>query len=165
MAEEDREEDNDKSIVEALGQLGWVEEKEEVPPSAETDDNLKEQLNSFMDENKRLIGEIAEKNETIQNLEQTVQELSQKAEDTDSQNQAVQKLYDTIENKNDVIENLTSTLEEQTSKFNATTGEQEEKIKNLTSQLEELQEDQVKNQDLLKKLDDKEVLIKELKDQ
>ena len=78
---QDREEDSDKSIVDALGQLGWVEEKEEEAPSVETEDNLKEQLNFFMEENKKLLGEINERNEKIQNLEENIQELSQKAEE------------------------------------------------------------------------------------
>ena len=165
MTEEDREEENDKSIVDALGQLGWVEEKEEKEKPLETEDNLKDQLNFFMEENKRLIEEISEKIEKIQNLEQNIQELYQKAEDNATQSQAVQKLYETIENRNDDIENLNSTLEEQSSKFNTITNDQVEKIKELTSQIEQFQSEQAKNQDLLNKIDEKEIMIKELKEQ
>ena len=69
MSEKDREEDNDQSIVDALSTLGWVEETEEEKP-LETEDNFEEQLKFFMEENKRLIGEMHEKNEKIQNLEE-----------------------------------------------------------------------------------------------
>ncbi|MFX1391184.1 MAG: hypothetical protein ACFE9Z_14050 [Promethearchaeota archaeon] len=162
---EDNEEDSDKSITEALGQLGWVEEKEEEPESLEVEDNIQEQLTFFMEENKRLLNEIAEKNERIENLEQSIQNLSQKAEEKETQNEEVQKLYDTVESKNEIIDKLNSTLEEDSSKYNQIIEDQVEKIKELSSQIEEFQSKQTKSQDLTNKLEEKEVIIKELKEQ
>ena len=164
MSEKDREEDNDQSIVDALSTLGWVEETEEEKP-LETEDNFEEQLKFFMEENKRLIGEMHEKNEKIQNLEEQVQKFSQKVEDKDVQNQAVQKLYETIENKNDEIENLNSRLSEETTRLNKIIHDQVEKIKNITTQIENIQSDQTENQEVVSKLNEKEVIIKELKEQ
>jgi chromosome segregation ATPase len=165
MSEEDREEDNDKSIVDALGQLGWVEEKEPEEETLKTDDNLEEQIHFFMEENKRLIGEITEKDEKIKNLEDSIQELSEKTEDNTAQSEQVQKLYETIESKSDTIDKLNSTIEEDSLKFNKIIDEQVKKIKDLTSQIENLQAEQTENQSLINKLNEKEVIIKELKEQ
>jgi chromosome segregation ATPase len=162
---EDHEEDSDKSITEALSTLGWVEEQEEEQESLESEDNIKEQLTFFMEENKRLINEIAEKTERIQNLEQSIQNLSEKAEEDDAQSEQVQKLYETIENKNEIIDKLNSTLEEDSTKLNKIIQDQIEKIKDLTSQVENLQSEQKKSQDLNNKLEEKEIIIKELKEQ
>ncbi|MFW9876054.1 MAG: hypothetical protein ACFFG0_23370, partial [Candidatus Thorarchaeota archaeon] len=106
---EEHEEEEDKSIVEALSTLGWVEEKgeEDVP---EVGEDLSEQLNFFKEENKRLIGDIKDKNiiinektEMIRNLESKIQNLSKQSETKLDQEQTIKKLYETIENKNDEI--------------------------------------------------------------
>ncbi|MFW9987519.1 MAG: hypothetical protein ACFFC3_02600, partial [Candidatus Odinarchaeota archaeon] len=52
---EGHEKDNDQSIVDALSTLGWVEEKDEGQDTPQTEDDLKEQIKFFMEENKRLI--------------------------------------------------------------------------------------------------------------
>jgi chromosome segregation ATPase len=162
---EGHEEDNDKSIVDALSTLGWVEEKEEEQESLKTDDDLKEKLNFFMEENKRLMSEINDKNEKLQNLQESINLLTQKAEDKADQTQAIQKLYETIENKNDEIEKLSSTLDEQTTKFNEIINDQTEKIKDLNSQIEQIHSDQTQNLDLVNKLEERDIKIKELKEQ
>ena len=66
---EGQEEDRDKSIIDALSTLGWVEEKDEEVETIDTEDDIKEQLKFFKEEKKRLIGEMHEKSEKIQNLE------------------------------------------------------------------------------------------------
>ena len=109
---EHREDSNDKSIVDALSTLGWVEEEEEEEEPLLTGDILKQQLTFFREENTRLIGEINEKNKKIQNLKVDLDELTKKAENKIVQSQAVQKLYETIESKNDEIENLDSLLDD-----------------------------------------------------
>ncbi len=162
---EDQEEDTDKSIIDALQNLGWVEEKEEEVETIDTEDDIKEQLEFFKEENKRLIGEMHEKSEKIQNLEEQIQKFSQKVEDKEVQNQAVQKLYETIENKNDAIEDLNSRFNEETTKLSKIINDQVEKIKNLTTEIEQVQSDQTENQNLANKLNEKELLIKELREQ
>ncbi|MCK4688281.1 MAG: hypothetical protein KAT66_09125 [Candidatus Lokiarchaeota archaeon] len=148
-------EEEDKSIVEALSTLGWVEEKEEEEESPlGTEDNLMEQLNLFMNENKKLTEDLNEKNKTIKELKTNVQELTQKIEDNATQGQAIQKLYETIEDKNDEIE-----------KLNKIKTDQIEKITDLTSQIETINSEQTQNQDLLEQLQEKENKIKDLKEQ
>ena len=160
MSDEGEEhEEEDKSITEALGQLGWVEEKGEEEEVPKTDEDILEQLNFFRDENKKLIGTINEKFEIIGTLETRVQELSKKLESESTQSEATQKLYEIIESKNDEIESLNSVLEEEADKSQKVIQDQLQKIKDLTTQLDESQPDQT---DLIKNKDDQ---IKELKEQ
>ena len=114
---EHQEDSDDKSIVDALNTLGWVEEEdeEEIIPS---EDNFEEQIAFFREENKRLIGEINQKNEKIHKLELDFQDIIEKNESKTTQNQVVQKLYETIEGKNDEIENLNLLLDQQSKKLN-----------------------------------------------
>ncbi len=161
---EPREESDDKSIVDALSTLGWVEEEEEeeiLPPEG----NLQEQLVFFIEENKRLIGEINEKNEKIQNLDDNMQELTKKAEIKTVQDQAVQKLYETIENKNDEIENLCVLHDDQSKKLNRIIDDQIDKIKALTSEIDNINLNETDNQDLNNKVQEKDTKIKELMEQ
>ncbi|MFX1499519.1 MAG: hypothetical protein ACFFDH_00990 [Promethearchaeota archaeon] len=162
---EGHEEDNDQSIVDALSTLGWVEEKDEEGESLETEDNLKEQIKFFIEENKRLIGEIHEKEDKVQRLEERIKEFSQKAEDEELHTQAVQNLYDAIENKNKEIESLTFRLNDDTGKLNKIINDQIEKIKSLTAEIEQIKSNQTENQELIENLNEKEVMIKELKEQ
>ena len=156
---ERHEEEEDKTIVEALQNMGWVEEKEEEIELVLTDENILEQLNYFRDENKKLIHTINEKLEFIGKLENSVQELSLKVESESSQSEATQKLYEIIESKNDDIEHLNSVLEEETEKSQKIIKDQLQKIKELNTQIDESQPDQT---DLIKNKDDQ---IKELKEQ
>ena len=154
-----KHEDEDESIVSALSNLGWIEEKEEEEEVPKTDEDILEQLNFFRDENKKLIGTINEKFEIIGTLETRVQELSKKLESESTQSEATQKLYEIIESKNDEIESLNSVLEEEADKSQKVIQDQLQKIKDLTTQLDESQPDQT---DLIKNKDDQ---IKELKEQ
>ena len=163
--EQEEREEEDKSIVQALGQLGWVEEseEEEVP---EVGDDLTEQINFFKEENKRLMGEINEKNdtinekiETINNLESHIHKLSQQSEDESDQDQTIQKLYETIESKNDEIEHLNTLHDEESNKSQKIIEDQIQKIKELTVQIEEFQSGQTDE------ISKKDIQIKELEEQ
>ncbi len=156
---ERQEEEEDKSIVDALSTLGWVEEEEEKEETIVSDENLLEQLNLFRAENKKLIGTIDEKLIIIGKLETQVQEMSTKLESESSQGEATQKLYEIIESKNDEIESLNSVLKEEADKSQKIINDQLQKIKELITQVDESQPDQT---DLIKKKDDQ---IKELKEQ
>ncbi len=156
---ERHKEEEDKSIVDALSTLGWVEEKDEEEEVPDSEENLLEQLNFFKNENKKLIHTMNEKLEIIGILETKVQELSTKTEKESSQSEATQKLYEIIENKNDEIERLNSVLEEETDKTQKVIEDQLQKIKELTTQIDETQPDQ---RDLINTKDDE---IKELKEQ
>jgi chromosome segregation ATPase len=162
--EREEHEEEDKSIVEALGQLGWVEEnevKEEVP---EVGEDLAEQVNFFKEENKRLIGEINDKNdlinekvELINNLESHIQTLSKQSEDESDQDQTIQKLYETIESKNDEIEHLNTLHEEESTKSKKIIDDQIQKIQELTAQIDDFDQSDV--------ISKKDVQIKELEEQ
>ena len=156
---EEHEEDEDKSIVDALSTLGWIEEIDDEEESLPTDENLSEQLNFFKEENQRLITELNEKMQSINNLENKLQELSRETQDKPMEDQALQKLYETIENKNDEIEFLNSRLEDELTKSQKIINDQVQKIKRLTTQVEESQSGQT---DMLGK---KDAQIKELEEQ
>ena len=161
---EEREEEDEK-ILDALSTLGWVEEKEEeVVP--EVGDDLTEQINFFKEETKRLMGEINEKNdiinekiETINNLESHIHKLSQQSENESDQDQTIQKLYETIESKNDEIERLNTLSDDESDKSKRIIEDQIQKIQELTAQIEEFQSGQT---DVISK---KDVQIKELEEQ
>ena len=156
---EEREEDEDKSIVDALSTLGWVEEIDEEEDLLESDENVVEQLNFFKEDNTRLIREMNEKLELISKLEITVKDLSDKVGDKSDDDQATQKLYETIESKNDEIEILNAQFEEETNKSKRIINDQVQRIKELSLKVEESQLDQT---DLVSQ---KDVQIKELNEQ
>ncbi|KKM59958.1 hypothetical protein LCGC14_1546640, partial [marine sediment metagenome] len=139
---EEREEDEDKSIVDALSTLGWVEERDEEEDLLESDENIDEQLNFFKEDNKRLIREMNEKLELISKLEITVKDLSDKVGDKSDDDQAIQKLYETIESKNDEIEYLNAQFEEEINKSKRIINDQVQRIKELSLKVEESQLDQ-----------------------
>ena len=83
----DREND-DKSIVEALSALGWVEEKEGEERPSITDKSLKEQLKLFIEQNRELndkINIISKENEDLkqenENLLNVITESKNKIEE------------------------------------------------------------------------------------
>lgn len=161
---EHQEDSDDKSIVDALSTLGWVEDEDDeeiISPEK----NLEEQIAFFREENKRIIGELNQKNEKIQKLEVDIQKLNEKTEGKTVQNQAVQKLYETIEGKNDEIENLNLLLDEQSKKLNRIINDQIDKIKELASQIEELKSSETEGQDLNNQIQEKDNKIKELMEQ
>jgi len=160
---EQQEDSDDKSIVDALSTLGWVEEDEEEIIPAEK--NLEEQLAFFREENKKLIGEINQKNERLQKLEVEIRDLFEKTEGKSVPNQAVQKLYEIIEGKNDEIEDLNLLLDEQSKKLNRIINDQIDKIKELLQQIEKFKSDDTDNQDLNEKIQEKDNKIKELMEQ
>ena len=166
MSEEhERQEDSDdKSIVDALSTLGWVEEEEEEEPVL-LEDNFQEQVIFFKEENKRLIGEINERNEKIHRLEVDVQDLIKRSESKTVQDQAVQKLYETIESKNDEIENLNLLLDEQSKKLNRIINDQIDKIKDLASHIEDFKSNESVSEDLSQLIQEKDTKINELMEQ
>ncbi len=72
----DNHDDEDKSIVDALSTLGWVEEKEDdEDPFKEKDDNILEQLNLFKEQNVKLNEQIALRTMEIETLTRQKNEL------------------------------------------------------------------------------------------
>jgi len=163
--EHERQEDSDdKSIVDALSTLGWIEEEDEEEPLL-PEENLQEQVVFFKEENKRLIGEINERNEKIHRLEVNIQDLIKKSESKTVQDQAVQKLYETIESKNDEIENLNLLLDEQSKKLNRIINDQIDKIKDLASQIENFKSSETSSEDLNQIIQEKDTKINDLMEQ
>ena len=163
--EHERQEDSDdRSIVDALSTLGWVEEEDEEEPVL-PEENLQEQVAFFQEENKRLIGEINERNEKIHHLEVDIQDLIKRSESKTVQDQAVQKLYETIESKNDEIENLNLLLDEQSKKLNRIINDQIDKIKDLASQIEDFKSSETSSEDLNQIIQEKDTKINELMEQ
>ena len=76
---EDRE-DDDKSIVDALSALGWVEEKEETEDSAEIGEDLQSQLNFFKEHYHQLTEEKKALSEQTEKLIKEKEELSRENE-------------------------------------------------------------------------------------
>ena len=76
---EDRE-DDDKSIVDALSALGWVEEKEEIEDSAEVGEDLQSQLKFFKEQYHQLTEEKNALSEQTERLKKEKEELSKENE-------------------------------------------------------------------------------------
>ena len=72
----DEQDDEDKSIVDALSTLGWVEEKDDdEDPFKEKEENVLEQLNLFKEQNVRLNEQIASKTMEIETLTRQKNEI------------------------------------------------------------------------------------------
>ncbi|MFW9936093.1 MAG: hypothetical protein ACFFD5_00440 [Candidatus Thorarchaeota archaeon] len=123
--EREHHKDEDESIVEALSSLGWVEEKEteeEYPDKEEV--NLQEQLNFFIEENKKLTTEIKTIQEEKDNFEQKFNELVKEKE----------KLGETLEKNNDTIDNLLQSIVQKDTKIKDLEAENKILLDNTESQ-------------------------------
>ena len=61
--------EQDESITDALSTLGWIEESEEEEQPLKEEDDLSEQLNFFIEQNKQL-------NDEILNLKKQLEEIT-----------------------------------------------------------------------------------------
>ncbi|MHA1149443.1 MAG: hypothetical protein ACTSR8_14495 [Promethearchaeota archaeon] len=68
-------EDEDKSIVDALGALGWIEDKEEDESNLDGSATLKEQLKLFKQQNAKLNKQIADLNLNVDGLKKRNENL------------------------------------------------------------------------------------------
>jgi len=117
MSDEQRDhKEEDTSMVDALSSLGWIEEKEdeeEIPVSEE--DNLKEQLNFFIEQNKQLtddIGKLREENEGLKIISDSFHQEKEKSIQLAKENNAsIEDLLQKIIEKDDLIKDLESKIE------------------------------------------------------
>lgn len=107
--------DEDESISEALSSLGWVEEKEEVDKPVLEEENLKEQLDYFIEQNSELNEKIVSLSEELEKKEKDYGFLSQENEKlqqlADQNNTTIENLLQTIVKKDDFIKELESQIE------------------------------------------------------
>ncbi|MFX1590027.1 MAG: hypothetical protein ACFFC1_17935 [Promethearchaeota archaeon] len=123
--EREHHKDEDESIVEALSSLGWVEEKEteeEHPDKEEV--NLQEQLNFFIEENKKLTTEIKTIQEEKDDFKQKFNELVKEKE----------KLGETLEKNSDTIDNLLQSIVQKDTKIKDLEAENKILLDNTKSQ-------------------------------
>lgn len=123
--EREHHKDEDESIVEALSSLGWVEEKEteeERPDKEEV--NLQEQLNFFIEENKKLTTEIKTIQEEKDDFKQKFNELVKEKE----------KLGETLEKNSDTIDNLLQSIVQKDTKIKDLEAENKILLDNTKSQ-------------------------------
>ncbi|GAG93489.1 unnamed protein product, partial [marine sediment metagenome] len=117
MSDEQRDhKEEDTSMVDALSSLGWIEEKEdeeEIPVSEE--DNLKEQLNFFIEQNKQLtddIGKLRDENEGFKIISDSFhQEKEMSIQLAKENNASIEDLLQKIIEKDDLIKDLESKIE------------------------------------------------------
>ncbi len=146
MSDEQRDQkEEDTSMVDALSSLGWIEEKdeEEKPPVSE-EESLKEQLNLFIEQNKKLTEELTdlkEENESLKAVAGSFQHDKEKTIQLSKEN-------------NDTIDNLLQQVVQK-----------EELIKDLESKIDFLNETQVIDSDISLSIQDKEKEIETLKSQ
>ena len=143
MPDESDQKEEDTSMVDALSSLGWIEEKEEEqePPVSE-EDSLKEQLNFFIEQNKKLMEELTnlkEENESLKEVAGSFQHDKEKTIQLSKEN-------------NDTIENLLQTVVQK-----------DTLIKDLESKIDFLNETQVNDSEISLSLQNKEKEIEELK--
>ncbi len=113
------DENDDKSIVNALSALGWVEEKSEEEEPAETDKSLQEQLELFIKQNGILnekINSIAKENEILneerENLLRVIEENKSKLSDSPINIEAVKQKEQIIIEKENLINELEIKIQE-----------------------------------------------------
>ena len=146
MSDEQRDQkEEDTSMVDALSSLGWIEEKEEEqePPVSE-EDSLKEQLNFFIEQNKKLMEELTnlkEENESLKEVAGSFQHDKEKTIQLSKEN-------------NDTIDNLLQTVVQK-----------DTLIKDLESKIDFLNETQVNDSEISLSLQNKEKEIEGLKSQ
>ena len=143
MPDESDQKEEDTSMVDALSSLGWIEEKEEEqePPISE-EDSLKEQLNFFIEQNKKLTEELTnlkEENESLKAVAGSFQHDKEKTIQLSKEN-------------NDTIDNLLQTVVQK-----------DTLIKDLESKIDFLNETQVNDSEISLSLQNKEKEIEELK--
>ncbi len=145
MPDESDQKEEDTSMVDALSSLGWIEEKEEEqePPVSE-EDSLKEQLNFFIEQNKKLTEELTnlkEENESLKAVAGSFQHDKEKTIQLSKEN-------------NDTIDNLLQIVVQK-----------DTLIKDLESKIDFLNETQVNDSEISLSLQNKEKEIEELKSQ
>ena len=109
----DREND-DKSIVEALSALGWVEEKDNEEGPSTTDKSLKEQLKLFIEQNRELndkINIISKENEELKQENENLLNVNTKSKITIEGEQVSSEILDEKEKFIVEQENLIKYLE------------------------------------------------------
>ncbi len=190
----------DKSIVEALSALGWEEEKE--PDEEPVASSIQEQLNLFKEQNKKLLedinrtnqenevvkkekNELAEKEEilleTLKKHETKIEELETNLESTGNIEE-IQRINTLLNEKEEQLKEKVTHLEELNSLNNEqasvienqktkilisknTIGDLNRRIEDLTTQIDQIQNQQVDGQNTIDILQEKDLKIKELNEQ
>jgi DNA repair exonuclease SbcCD ATPase subunit len=102
--------DEDESITEALSSLGWVEEREEGEKPVSEEENLKEQLDEFIEQNRKLNDQLIKLSEELENSKKDYEFLFQEKEKfqqmADQNNNTIENLLQTIVQKDDNIKEL-----------------------------------------------------------
>jgi chromosome segregation ATPase len=146
MSEEQRDKkEEDTSMVDALSSLGWIEEKEdeeEIPASEE--DKIREQLNFFIEQNKQLTDEINTLKDEYDSLKAISETFHQEKE----------KIIQLAKENNATIEDL---LQKIVAKDNF--------INDLDSKIEFLNETNVVDLEISKKIETKEKEVESLQSQ
>ncbi|MHA1233475.1 MAG: hypothetical protein ACTSO6_06090 [Promethearchaeota archaeon] len=145
MPDEQDQNEEDTSMVDALSSLGWIEEKEEnLEPPVSEEESLKEQLKLFIEQNKQLAEELTnlkDENESLKAIAGSFQHDKEKTIQLSKEN-------------NDTIENLLQTVVQK-----------DEQITDLESKIDFLNETQVKDSDSSLSIQNKEKEIEALKSQ
>lgn len=106
--------DEDESISEALSSLGWVEEKEEADKPIVEEENLQEQLDYLITQNKKLNEQIVKLSEELEKKRNDHEFLLQENEKlqqlADQNNTTIENLLQTIVKKDDSINELESQI-------------------------------------------------------
>ena len=131
---EDREEKGDKTIIDALSSLGWVEEKEKVEETTNSDDDYLEQLYLFKEQNKKLNEEVIRISKENEDLKREIEDLKFSLNDLIQQKESNQT-NTVINEKNNVIQQLEEKIQ-QLSQNTEVDASQEQKIQLLYKSIE-----------------------------
>jgi len=107
--------EQDESISDALSTLGWIEESEEEEPPLKEEDDLSEQLNFFIEQNKQLNDEILDLKkqlgEILNEKENLLHEKEKVLTETEKNNDTIENLLQSIVQKDDLIKDLEQQVE------------------------------------------------------
>jgi len=107
--------EQDESISDALSTLGWIEESDEEEQPLKEEDDLSEQLNFFIEQNKQLNDEILDLKkqlgEILNEKENLLHEKEKVLTETEKNNDTIENLLQSIVQKDDLIKDLEQQVE------------------------------------------------------
>ncbi|MFX1461231.1 MAG: hypothetical protein ACFFBT_17435, partial [Promethearchaeota archaeon] len=142
--EREHQKDEDESITEALSSLGWVEEREEGEKPVSEEENLKEQLDEFIEQNRKLNDQVIILSEKLDSSKKDYEFLFQEKE----------KFQQMAEQNNNTIENLLQTIVQK-----------DDNIKELETKAEALSQSSKSDLEMSQVIEDKDKAIIELQKQ
>ncbi len=151
--------EQDESITDALSTLGWIEESDEEEVPVDEEENLSEQLNFFIEQNKELNNEILNLKKQLDTLvsenENNIHEKEKLQSLTEKNNDTIENLLQSIVQKDDLVKDLEQEIEI----FSQKAQDGELQIQNISQLEKSITTKNQENEDLSLQIQEKETMI------